>query len=61
MRFSIEAKPSQTMVQVQEGIPGRTALNQCYKHTAGEDQNQYVRIAAQVSGNDLDFLALLDA
>lgn len=33
----------------------------CYKHTAGEDQNQYVRIAAEISGNDIDFLALLDA
>ena len=33
----------------------------CYKHTAGEDQNQYVRIAAEISGNDLDFLATFDA
>lgn len=33
----------------------------CYKHTAGEDQNQYVRMAAEISGNDIDFLALLDA
>ena len=33
----------------------------CYKHTAGEDQNKHVRIAARISGNDLTFLALLDA
>ena len=33
----------------------------CYKHTAGEDQNKYVRIASQISNNDLDFLALIDA
>ena len=33
----------------------------CYKHTAGEDQNQYVRMAAKISNNDLNFLALLDA
>lgn len=32
----------------------------CYKHTAGEDQNQYVKIADQVSNHDLNFLALLD-
>ena len=33
----------------------------CIKTTAGEDQNQYVRIASKVSGNDLHFLALLDS
>ena len=33
----------------------------CYKHTAGEDQNQYVRIADIISNHDLNFLALLDA
>ena len=33
----------------------------CYKHTAGEDQNQYVRMAARISKNNLQFLALLDA
>ena len=33
----------------------------CYKHTVGEDQNQYVRIASIISNNDLNFLALLDA
>lgn len=33
----------------------------CVKNTAGEDQNQYVRIASEISGNDIDFLALLDA
>lgn len=33
----------------------------CYKHTAEEDQNQYVRYAAKISNNDLDFLATLDA
>lgn len=33
----------------------------CVKHTAGDDQNQYVRIASKISNNDLNFLALLDA
>ena len=32
----------------------------CYKNTAGEDQNQYVRIAAEISNNDLDFLATVE-
>lgn len=41
-------------------VPERTK-KLCYKHTAGEDQNIYVRMAAEISGNDLDFLALLDA
>jgi len=33
----------------------------CTKITAEEDQNQYVRMASEISNNDLDFLALLDA
>lgn len=33
----------------------------CFKHTAGEDQNQYVRIAAEISNNDKEFLAKLDS
>ena len=32
----------------------------CVKHTAGEDQNQYVRLASEISGNDIDFLTTLD-
>lgn len=33
----------------------------CFKHTADERQNQYVRMASEISGNDKTFLALLDA
>ena len=33
----------------------------CYKNTAGDDQNEFVRIASEISGNDVQFLALLDA
>lgn len=36
-------------------------LPTCYKQAVGEDQNQYVRMASRISGNDIDFLALLDA
>jgi hypothetical protein len=32
----------------------------CYKKDVGEDQQQYVRIAAEISNNDLDFLATLN-
>lgn len=32
----------------------------CYKNTAGEDQNKYVRMAAEISNNDLDFLATVE-
>ena len=41
--------------------PKTTRKSLCYKHTAGEDQNQYVKIAAEISDNDLDFLSTLDA
>ena len=35
--------------------------NYCTKNDVGEDQQQYVRLASEISGNDLTFLALLDA
>lgn len=33
----------------------------CVKITAGEDQNQYVRIASKISNADIKFITLLDA
>ena len=33
----------------------------CYKWTANDEQNQYVRYAAKISNNDLNFIATLDA
>jgi len=33
----------------------------CYKHTAGEDQNQFVRYASAISDDDVVFLAMIDA
>lgn len=54
MRFLLGAQPSpKTTHNVAE-------KKLCFKHTAGDDQNQYVRIAAEISNNDLDFLATLD-
>ena len=32
----------------------------CYKKDVGEDQQQYVRMAAEISNNDLDFLATVN-
>lgn len=48
---------------VHYGENGKPASVQevCYKKDVGEDQQQYVRIASQVSGNDINFLALLNA
>ena len=45
-------------VLLDEPEPG---VELCYKHTAADDQNQFVKIAAEISNNDLNFLALLDA
>ena len=36
-------------------------LDVCFKHTAGLDQNRYVIPASIISGNDIEFLALVDA
>lgn len=33
----------------------------CTKKDVGNDQNQYVKIAGEVSNNDIDFLALLES
>lgn len=33
----------------------------CYKKDVGEDQQQYVRYAAAISNNDLDFLSTLES
>ncbi len=32
----------------------------CWKKDVGEDQNQYVQMAAEISNNDIDFLATLN-
>jgi hypothetical protein len=34
--------------------------NWCYKKDVGEDQQQYVRMAAEISNNDPDFLCMLE-
>lgn len=60
MRFSVGAEDSQNYTSDPETIQNYTGDELCYKHTAGEDQNQYVRYAAEISGNDLDFLATLN-
>ena len=49
-------------VQVAETVqPEVQPMQTCVKTTAGEDQNQYVRYASEISNNDLDFLATLNA
>jgi len=51
----VEVKTSETITTTKE-------LDKvCYKHTADERQNQYVKMASEISNNDLEFLALLDA
>lgn len=41
--------------------PKVVATKQVYvKKDVGEDQNQWVRIASEISGNDLDFLSTLN-
>ena len=56
---SEQSKEKEIIISYNKPLPEGAPT--CYKHVAGEDQNQYVRIAAQISANDISFLALLDA
>lgn len=46
--------------QVAENLGEKTQTGVLVKTTAGEDQNQYVRYASEISGNNLEFVATLD-
>lgn len=51
-------KQSNTPSEVKVAV---IAKKPCVKKNVGEDQQQWVRIASEISGNDLDFLATLEA
>jgi len=58
------AQPKQTIkAETNTQALHASAPKQCVyeKLNVGEDQNQYVRLASEISDNDLDFLALAES
>jgi len=60
---SLEAEaemPPASAVDTAVFIPDPPKKELCTKNDVGEDQQQYVRMAAEISNNDLDFLTTLN-